>query len=151
MDRLTSQWKLIFFIGADAGPAIFVFEPDYNTLQMSSDAKDFNSVLGDNDTRALIANVCDMIFALSYGVLGVVAFNKLASGRTALIGSLIAAGGALADEIENVMVFLNIRSTSLTDGRVDAMTTVGAIKWALIVVALLSLAVLVVRARSRKE
>ena len=49
------------------------------------------------------------------------------------------------------MVFLNIRSTSLTDGRVDAMTTVGAIKWALIVVALLSLAVLVVRARSRKE
>ena len=151
MDRLTSQWKLIFFIGAVAGLAIFVFEPDYNTLQMSSDAKDFNSVLGDNDTRALIANVCDMIFALSYGVLGVVAFNKLASGRTALIGSLIAAGGALADEIENVMVFLNIRSTSLTDGRADAMTTVGAIKWALIVVALLSLAVLVVRARSRKE
>jgi hypothetical protein len=150
MAFLTARWKLIFLVGAVAGLAIFVSEPDYNTLQMSSDAQDFNRVLGDNDTRALIANVCDMIFALSYGVLGVVAFNKLASGMVALIGSLIAVGGAVADEIENVLVFLNITSTSLTDGRVDAMTTVGAIKWVLIVVALLSLAVLVVRARSRR-
>ena len=84
MAFLTARWKLIFLVGAVAGLAIFVSEPDYNTLQMSSDAQDFNRVLGDNDTRALIANVCDMIFALSYGVLGVVAFNKLASGMVAL-------------------------------------------------------------------
>ena len=150
METLASRWKLIFVVGAVAGLAIFVFEPDYNTLQMSSDAEDFRSVLGGDDTRALIANICDMIFALAYGVLGVVAFNRLTSGKVALLGSVLAIGAALADEIENVLVFLNIRSDSLTDGRVDAMTTVGAIKWVLIVAALVWLAALVVRARSRK-
>ena len=99
--------------------------PDYNTLQMSSDAKDFASTLGDDEGRALTANICDMVFALSYGVLGVVAFNKLASGRVALLGTLLAVGASLADEIENVLVFLNIKSDSLTNGDVDLMGTFG--------------------------
>ncbi len=125
--------------------------PDYNTLQMSSDAKDFTSTLGDDEGRAVAANICDMIFALGYGVLGVVAFNKLASGKVALIGTLLAVGAALADEIENVLVFLNIRSDSLTNGDVDLMGTFGAIKWTLIVVAIVMLIVVAIRARSASK
>ena len=86
MELLASKWKLIFLVGGVAGLAIFAFMPDYNTLQMSSDAKDFTSTLGDDEGRAIAANICDMIFALSYGVLGVVAFNRLATGKVALIG-----------------------------------------------------------------
>ncbi len=148
MQRLSSHWKLILVVGAVAGLGIFVSEPDYNTLQMSKDADDFRSVLGDQDTRALVANVFDMVFAACYGVLGVIAFHRLAIGRTALIGSLFAAGAALADEIENVMVMLNITgSDSLSDGAVDAMTTVGLVKWVLVIVAIVLLLVVTLRAR----
>ncbi|WP_332642303.1 hypothetical protein [Aeromicrobium sp.] len=151
MELVATRWKLIFLVGGVAGLAIFAFMPDYNTLQMSSDARDFTSTLGDDEGRALIANVCDMVFALSYGVLGVVAFNKLASGGLALLGSLVAVGAALADEIENVLVFLNIKSDSLTNGDVDLMGTFGLIKWVLIVASIVLLIVVAARARSRKE
>lgn len=147
MEPVASKWKLIFLIGAVAGLAIFAFMPDYNTLQMSSDAKDFAGTLGDDEGRAIAANICDMVFALAYGVLGVVAFNKLASGRVALLGSLVAIGAALADEIENALVFLNISSDSLTNGDVDLMGTFGLIKWVLIGVGILLLIVVAVRSR----
>ncbi len=150
MELLASKWKLIFLVGGVAGLAIFAFMPDYNTMQMSSDAKDFASTLGDDEGRALIATVCDMIFALSYGVLGVVAFNKLASGGVAVLGTLLAVGASLADEIENVLVFTNIKSDSLTNGDVDLMGTFGAIKWALISAGILLLIVVAVRARKAK-
>ena len=143
MDSLASKWKLIFLVGGVAGLAIFAFYPDYNTLQMSSDAKDFTSTLGDDESRALTANICDMIFALSYGVLGVVAFRKLAMpGAIAL--PIFA---SLADEVENVLVFLNIKSDALTDGRVDAMTTVGSFKWVFIAATFIALLIALVRAR----
>jgi len=146
MQRLASQWRLIFVVGAVAGLAIFVLEPDYNTLQMSSDAKDFTSTLGDNEGRALAANICDMVFALCYGVLGVVAFKKL---LPAVIALPIFA--SLADEVENVLVFLNIKSGALTDDRVDTMTTVGEVKWVFVVASLVALAIGYMRARTRKE
>jgi hypothetical protein len=147
MELLASKWKLIFLVGGVAGLAIFAFLPDYNTLQMSSDAKDFTSTLGDDEGRALTANICDMIFALSYGVLGVVAFRKLAMpGAIAL--PIFA---SLADEIENVLVFLNIKSDALTDGRVDAMTAVGSFKWAFIAATFIALAIALVRARKAKS
>lgn len=151
MERLEAHWKLIFVIGAVAGLAIFAFMPDYNTLQMSSDAKDFTTTLGDDDTRAVIANLCDMVFALAYGILGVVAFRKLASGGLALLGTLLAVGASLADEIENALVLVNITSSSLTDGDVDLMGTFGLIKWVLITAGILLLVVVAVRARSGKE
>ena len=83
MDRLASKWKLIVVVTIVAGIALAVAEPDYTTLQMSKDANDFRSVLGDQDGRALFANICDMIFAADYGLLGVIAFRKLATGRVA--------------------------------------------------------------------
>ncbi len=148
MQRLSQHWKLILIVGAVAGLGIFIAEPDYNTLQMSKDADDFRSVLGDQETRAMVANIFDLVFAACYGVLGVIAFHKLATGRTALIGSLLAVGAAVADEVENVMVMLNITgSDSLTNGAVDAMTTVGLVKWVLIIVAIVLLIALTVRAR----
>lgn len=151
MEFLASKWKLIFLVGSVAGLAIFAFMPDYNTLQMSSDAKDFASTLGDDEGRALTANICDMIFALSYGLLGIVAFDRLASGAVAFGGTMLAVCASLADEIENVLVFLNIKSDSLTNGDVDLMTAVGAIKWTLAGAAILLLIVVAVRARSRTE
>ncbi len=151
MEFLRTQWKLILLVTAVAGVAIFAFYPDYNTLQMSQDAKDFTSTLGDDEGRATAANISDLVFALSYGVLGVVAFNKLATGKVALIGSLLAIGAALADEIENVMVLRNITSDSLTDGDVDAMTTVGLVKWALIIVAIALLIIVALRSRTARK
>lgn len=150
MELLASKWKLIFLVGGVAGLAIFAFFPDYNTLQMSSDAKDFTSTLGDDDGRALAANICDMIFALSYGLLGIVAFDRLASGAVAFGGTMLAVCASLADEIENVLVFINIKSDSLTNADVDLMGTFGLIKWVLIGASILLLIVLAVRARSRK-
>ncbi|MEO6606806.1 MAG: hypothetical protein ABIN55_14480, partial [Aeromicrobium sp.] len=79
MERLASQWKLILLVTAVAGVGIFASYPDYNTLQMSKDANDFASILGDDESRALAANISDMVFALCYGVLGVIAFSKLAT------------------------------------------------------------------------
>jgi hypothetical protein len=146
MERLASQWKLIFLVGAVAGLGIFVLKPDYNTLQMSSDAKDFTSTLGDNEGRALAANICDMVFTLCYGVLGMVAFKKLLPAAIAL--PIFA---SLADEIENVLVFLNIKSDALTDDRVDAMTTVGEFKWVFVIASLVALAIGYVRARRKKS
>ena len=151
MELLKTRWKLVLLVTAVAGVAIFAFYPDYNTLQMSKDAKDFTSTLGDDDGRALGANISDLIFALSYGVLGVIAFNKLATGNVALIGSLLAIGAALADEVENVLVLLNIRSDALTDGNVDAMTTVGLVKWVLVIAAIALLIFVAIRARTASK
>lgn len=151
MARLETYWKLIFLVGGVAGLAIFAFMPDYNTLQMSSGAKDFTSTLGDDEGRAVAANICDMVFALGYGVLGVVAFNKLATGKVALVGTLLSVGAALADEIENVLVFLNIQSDSLSNGDVDLMGTFGSIKWVLIIAAIALLIVVAIRARSASK
>ncbi len=148
MELLKTQWRLVLLVTAVAGVAIFAFYPDYNTLQMSKDAKDFTSTLGDDEGRALAANISDLVFALSYGVLGVIAFNRLATGRVALVGSLLAIGAALADEIENVLVLVNIRSDALTDGDVGAMTSVGLVKWVLIIAAIALLIFVAVRART---
>ncbi len=43
---------------------------------MSKNANDFRSVLGDQEVRAIIANICNLIFAAGYGVLGVIAFHS---------------------------------------------------------------------------
>ena len=150
MERLVSRWKLILLVTTVAGAAIFAFYPDYNTLQMSKDANDFTQVLGGDSGRATVANLSDMVFALAYGALGVVAFNGLASGTVALNGSMLAVGAALADEIENVLVLLNIHTDSLTNGKVGAMTTVGLVKWMLVGAAIMMLIVVAVRARRSK-
>ena len=151
MSLLASRWKLVLLVTAIAGAAIFAFYPDYNTLQMSTDAKDFTSTLGDGDGRALAANISDMVFALSYGVLGVIAFNRFATGNVAVVGSVLAIGAALADEIENVLVFLNIKADTLTNGDVDAMTTVGLVKWILVIAAIVLLVIVVVRGRATRR
>jgi len=148
MERLASRWKLVLLITALAGVAIFACYPDYNTVQMAKDANDFTSTLGDDEGRAIAANLSDMVFTLSYGLLGVIAFRKLATGNVALIGTLLAAGAALADEIENVLVFLNLKSDSLTNGDVDTMTTVGLVKWVLVIATLALLLAVAVRRRN---
>ena len=63
---------------------------------------------------------------------------------------MLAVGAALADEIENVLVFLNIHTDSLTNGKVGAMTTVGLVKWMLVGAAIMMLIVVAVRARRSK-
>lgn len=151
MELLASRWKLVLLVTAVSGTCIFAFFPDYNTLQMSSDANDFTRTLGDDEGRALAANISDLVFALSYGVLGVIAFHKLATGKVALIGSLLTVGAALTDEIENVLVLLNIRSDALTNGDVDAMTTVGLVKWVLVIAAIALLVVVGIRARGARR
>lgn len=121
---------------------------------MSADADAFRSLLGDNDTRVFFAGLSDVVFAAGYGLLGVIAFRALAAGLVSTIGTVSIVGSALFDEIENVLVLLNIsRSDSLTDGWVQAMTSVGAVKWALGAAALVLLVIAGVQAlrRSRKE
>lgn len=150
MQTLQARWKLVLLVTAVAGVCIFAFFPDYNTLQMSSDANDFTSTLGDDEGRATAANLSDLVFALSYGVLGVIAFNKLETGKIALVGSLLTISAALADEIENVLVLLNINSDALTNGDVDAMTTVGLVKWVLVIAAIILLIVVAIRGRATR-
>jgi hypothetical protein len=152
MKTLASQWKPLVIVIVAAVVAMAVAEPDYNKLQIANSADDFRAILGDHDSRALIAASCDLFLAAGYGLLGIVVFRKLATGKVALLGALLAVATAVLDEIENVLLIINIsRADSVTDGAINAMTTVGVVKWSFAAAAVLMLIVLAVRAWTSRQ
>ncbi len=135
-----SSWKPVLAVTVISGAAIAVIFPDYLSLQTATLVEDFRGALGDSDARASSAAVMDMVFALSYATLGVIAYRAVTAGVPLLIGSLASVGAGLADEVENAMVLLNIRAgTDLKQSGVDAMLTAGSVKWGLVVTAVVLL------------
>ncbi len=127
-------------ITAVAGVAIFVLFPDYVTLQSAPSVDEFLGTLGDEKARASAAALMDLVFAAGYGTLGVIAYAAVTSGVPRALGTAASVGAALADEVENVYVLLNTRhGSSTTPAAIDAMTTAGAVKWGLVVTAVVLL------------
>lgn len=140
MQRVTPQWKFLLLMTVVALVGILVLKPDYVALQTADDADAFRRVLGDDQTRAFLAGWCDIVFTFGYGLLGVIGFRALATGRLALAGVLLTVGAAVTDQVENAFVLLNVsRADSTTDAWINAMTAVGVVKIVLFVAALVLL------------
>ena len=137
MDWVRNNWKWLLAITVVVFVSIGVLEPDYTKLQTAKDADAFRRILGDNRGGAVAANLCDFVFALGYGSLGVLAFRSVDPTRRGMVGAAILAGGAIADEVENVFVFRNlVGSDTTTDGWIDAMRGVGTVKTTLLLLGL---------------
>jgi hypothetical protein len=109
---------------------IFVFGPKHADLQMAHDADAFRSYL-EHPGRQLAAACIDVVFAASYGLIGVLGYQATRFRPAArLAGIALVAAAALFDEVENGFLIHNIVTRdSLTDGWVDAMQVPGTLKW----------------------
>ncbi len=141
MTFVGDNWKALLAVVVVAFFTIGVLKLDYNDLQTARDAATFREVLGDDRGRAIGATLADMVFAVGYGLLGLLVFRTLDKAARGLIGAALIGGGAIADEIENVLVLRNIvAAETTTDGWIDAMRTVGTAKLTLLYLALGALA-----------
>ena len=150
MDRLRPHWKVLLAVTVVAGIAIMVTGPNHTDLQMADDADEFRALLGEPG-RHLAAALVDVVFAVAYGLLGVVGFRAVGGASLAArLGATAIAAGAVFDEIENVFLVANILGRrTLTDGWVDAMQVPGTLKWVATPGFLLLFAFVIVRAVRR--
>ena len=130
LDWLRAHWVIVLAVTVAAAIGINVFDSSYNTLQTAADATHFRRALGSH-TRALAATGCDMVFALGYGALGLVAVRVLdPPRRLALVAGVGVVGSSLFDELENLILLRNITSAqTLTDGWITVMRVPGTLKW----------------------
>lgn len=136
------RWQVLLLVTVVALIGIQLFEPDYTKLQTADNADAFRIALGDDRGRAIGAALCDLVFAAGYGLLGVMAFRALATGRGALIGVSLIAGAAIADELENLCVLTNLAlGDDRTNGWINVMRAFGYAKNGLLILSLLCLAV----------
>jgi hypothetical protein len=150
MSWLRVQWKWVLAVMVVAAVGIQAFFADHNNLQTASDADAFRRVLGDDAGRALAAAGSDVVFAAAYGVLGVIAFQAHAKGWLATVGCVLVAGGALFDELENVVLIRSIAAhRTIGDSAIDLMQIPGTLKWIGAPGVLLLFGVLVARALHR--
>jgi hypothetical protein len=151
VDRLRARWQVLLVVTLVALVAIRVLEPHYVDLQLADDADAFRAAIT-APGRAMAAAVADMVFAIGYGLLGIIGFRAHGGGaRWATVGVIAVAVGALADVVENAFVFANaLRHNDLTDGSIDAMRAVGAVKWIASVAVLVLLVLLLVRLLRRR-
>jgi hypothetical protein len=147
MKTFASRWGLLLLVTVIAGVAIVVIEPDYNKLQTAKDVAGFKATLDGDRTRALIATCFDFVFAAGYGTLLVAALRAMAPTRTlAVLGTVLALGGAVADELENLLVFTNVgRNGGVNIRWIDLMKLFGTAKTVLLAAALVLLVVLLIR------
>ena len=131
-----------------SGAAIWLLEPNYLDLQTASTPDEFLGILGGGQRRAMAAALADMVFALGYAVLGVMAFQHVADGVARGIGMGLIIGAAVADEIENAMVLLAARDGSdVSLSTIDVMGTAGSVKWGLLTAAVVLLMALALQRR----
>jgi len=110
--------------------AIFVVGPNHDELQMAKDADAFRSYL-EHPGRQLSAAFIDLVFAASYGLIGVFGYQATRFRPAARrAGIALVAAAALFDEVENGFLIHNIVARdTLTNGWVDAMQVPGTLKW----------------------
>ena len=114
-----------------------VLFPDYVPLQSSASPDEFLGFIGDDDARARAAAIADLVFAVAYPMLGIIAFAAVATGVPRVVGTLAIVGSGIADELENIMVLRNIGAgIDLKQSAIDQMLLAGSVKWGLLVTAI---------------
>lgn len=127
------SWKPVLVLAVLACAALFVLMPNYVDMQSAPTPAIFRGELGDHERNALLAALADLAFAALYGLLGVIAFDAVATGLLRVIGTVLIVGAAVADEIENVLLMINIgNADTVTQGAVDAVGTAGDVKYVLL-------------------
>ena len=117
---------------------IVLLAPHYGDAQTAADADAFRSAFAsDERLRYAAAAVVDVLFAVSYGLLafvwsGYVPAQRRILAGVATAGGFVVAAAALFDVAENVVVLANVlRYSSVDDGDVDLMRSIGDVKWTL--------------------
>ena len=130
IDTLRRRWIVVLAITVAAAVGINLFEPAYNSLQTAPSAAAFQHTLTDHG-RAIAATGCDIVFALGYGALGLIALRTLDTPRRlARPAAVLIIASALCDELENIVLVRNIvAARTLTDGWITVMRGPGALKW----------------------
>jgi hypothetical protein len=130
VDRWRLRWPWVALAVLLSGLAIFLAEPHYTDLQTADDAGRFVELL-DHPRRAILAAGFDIVFAAAYGLLFLIGLRTHSRGRRICPwASAAVVTGALADEVENLLVIANAaRRRTVTDGWIDAMQVPGTIKW----------------------
>ncbi len=139
-------WKPLAGLTLLALVGIVAFQPDYVELQTAESATAFAELLGDEDARTLAAVLCDMLFSIGYGLLGVIVFRALARRALVGLGVVLSVSAAGADIVENVFVMLNV-VPGPSDARIEAMLAAGTVKWLLLTAAGALLMVVALRRR----
>ncbi len=145
---MPTSWRPVLALVVVAGAAIWLLEPDYLELQAASTTDEFLGVLGGDRRRAMAAATADVVFALGYALLGVIAYRHVAEGVARWIGTGLVIGAAVADEIENAMLLLAARDGSAVSlSTIDAMGAAGSVKWGLFSAAIVLLMALALQRR----
>lgn len=142
------SWRPVLALTVVAGVAILVLEPGYLDLQAATTPDEFLGVMGDGQSRVMAAAVADIVFALSYGLLGLIAFQHVAVGVLRGLGMGVTIAAATADVVENVFVFVAAQQQrDLGAGTIDAMGSAGSVKFALVSAAIIGLLALAAQRR----
>lgn len=132
-------WKPVLAVTVVSLIGIWLLFPEYLDLQTAPSRDEFRGLVGDRTARATSAAVADLVFTLSYATLGVILYSYVATGFVRAIGTALVVGGAVADEVENVALILNLQRTTPTSDGIDLMLTAGSVKWGLLSAAIILL------------
>ena len=123
---------------------ITITAPDYNDAQRASNVQTFQRIVSPRAVEDFrLAAYFDLVFALGYGLLALVALTWFVkrSGRWSRVGQVVFIGAfvaALFDEAENLTLLRNLSNrNSVSESAIDAMTRIGLAKWICVIPALL--------------
>lgn len=118
--------------------------PRYNDAQRANNVQDFQTTVSPRAVEDFrLAAYFDLVFALGYGLLALVALTWVVkrSGRWSRVGQVVFIGvfvAALFDEAENLALLRNLSNRdSVSESAIDAMTRIGLGKWICVIPALL--------------
>lgn len=176
---LAPRWWVLFVLGLAMSIVFAVLGGNFVRIQVASDLDEVARLVGDDGaTRYRWLAIFDLAYAAVYGLFGlslVSLVRRWGDGETfgatlrriGSVGGGFLVCGALFDELENVQLLRILTSEPLRaartgpvdrdladegDGLVQLMTTLGSVKWALVVLgAVLVLGAFAVRALTRVD
>ena len=130
IEQLRRRWPFVLATALVALTAMQFLEPHYNQLQTASDAAGFRDAVS-APWRAVATTVVDDVFAIGYGLLGLIglheAFGPSAARRSAAVAIV---ASTTFDIIENAILAGNLaRRHTITDAWITVMRVPGTLKW----------------------
>ncbi len=128
MERLRARWWAPLIGVAGFSVAILLLAPRYTDAQVAGTAAVFRDAVADvGNGRTIAAALADMLFVVAYFTLALALSRNNKVSRVGLGVMTVAAG---SDMVENTLVILGVaKGDRVTDGFVDAIRAVGAVKW----------------------